>query len=181
MKRVTYLLMILVLPVMLFAQDRDYSNEPGYVDFGNLTQFENDDNITEVLLEENLLKMVSKMSKEDDPELTNLLGNLKLIKVNVFQVDDKNQKSVQNKITEIDKMLSGKNWSRIVKSKQKGEMAYVYIKEDSNNKIAGLVVTTIQDKGEAAFINIVGQIDLEQIGKLGDKFNIPDLNGIDKK
>jgi hypothetical protein len=181
MKKIKYLLLLLILPAVIIAQEKDYSKEPGYVDFGDLTQFEVDDNLTEIFLEESLLKMVSKMSNEEDKETANLLGGLKLVKVNVFQVDQKNEKNVQNRIIEIDKMLMSKKWNRIVKSRSKGEVANVYIKQDSNNKIAGLVVTTIEDKGEAAFINIVGQIDLEQMGKLGTKFNIPSLDSVNRK
>jgi len=180
MLRIKYLLIILLAPVFLYAQEKDYSGEPGYVDFGDLAQFEKDDNITEVYLDESILKMVSKMSKEKDKEAAELIAGLKLIKVNVFQVDQKNEKSVQNKITEIDKKLISANWNRIVKTKQKGELANVYIKQDANGKITGLVVTTLEDKGEAAFINIVGPIDIEQIGKLSDKFNLPSLDDVYK-
>jgi hypothetical protein len=169
-----------MVPVFLYAQEKDYSKEQGYIDFGDLTQFEKDDNITEVYLDESILKMVSKMSKEEDKEAAQLIAGLKLIKVNVFQVDPSNEKSIQNKITDIDKKLISNKWNRIVKTKQKGELANVYIKQDANNNITGLVVTTFGDKGEAAFINIVGPIDMEQIGKLGDKFNIPSIGDINK-
>jgi hypothetical protein len=180
MKKIKYLLILMLFPFVLNAQDKDYSKELGYVDFGDLTEFQKEDNLTEIFLEENLLKMVSKMSKEDGDEMSSLLGNLKLVKVNAFQIDEKNQARVQSKINDIDKMLVSKKWDRIVRSKQKGEIANVYIKQDANNRIAGLVVTTIQDKGEVALVNIVGQIDLEQIGQLGTKFNIPSLDDVKK-
>jgi hypothetical protein len=172
MIRIKHFLIILLLPVLLYAQDKDYSKELGYIDFGDLSQFENNDNITEVYLDESLLGMVSKMSQDEDAKF---ISKLKLIKVNVFQIDPQNQKSVQNKINDIDKMLMSKKWNRIVRSKKNGEIANVYIMQDANKKIAGLVVTTIEEKGEAAFINIVGQIDFEDMNKLGDQFNIPSL------
>jgi hypothetical protein len=172
MIRIKHFLIILLLPVLVYAQDKDYSKELGYIDFGDLSQFEKDDNITEVYLDESLLGMVSNMTDDEDAKF---ISKLKLIKVNVFQVDPQNQKSVQNRINDIDKMLMSKKWNRIVRSKSKGEIANVYIKQDANNKIAGLVVTTIEEKGEAAFINIVGQIDLEDMSKLGNQFNIPSL------
>lgn len=181
MKNVKYLLMLLFLPVFIYAQERDYSGEPGYVDFGDLTQFEKEDNITEVYLDEKLLQMVSKLSKEEDETATELFSGLKLIKVNVFDVDPSNEKNIQNRITELDKKLISKNWDRIVKTRQRGEFVNVYIKQDSNKKIAGLVVMVLEKKGEAVFINIVGNIDLEQLGQLGHKFNIPSLGDIDKK
>jgi hypothetical protein len=174
-----YFLIILLLPLLLQAQERDYSKDPGYVDFGDLTRFEKDDNITEIYLDEGLLGMVSKMSNDEDSKF---IGGLKLIRVNVFQVDSLNHKSVRNKINEIDKGLMAKKWNRIVRTKSKNEVVNVYIKQEANKRISGLVVTTIEEKGEAAFINIVGEINLEDMGKLGARFNIPSIsNGQDKK
>jgi hypothetical protein len=166
------LLSLLIIPLFLYAQEKDYSRELGYVDFGDFSAYISNDNITEVYLDEGILGIVSKMSKDDDGEF---MSKLKLIRVNVFQVDPDNQKNVMSKINDIDKKLMAQKWNRIVRSKSKGEVANVYIKQDANNNIAGLVITTIEEKGEAAFINIVGQIDLESMGKLGDKFNIPSL------
>ena len=69
-------------------------------------------------------------------------------------------------------------WKRIVKTRSDDEMANVYIKQGSNKKIVGLVVTSVENDDEAAFVNIVGTIDLATIGKLGKQFNIPQLNGV---
>ena len=58
------------------------------------------------------------------------------------------------------------------------EAANVYIKLNSKKQIIGLVVTSLESGGDAAFVNIVGTIDLATIGKLGKKFNIPHLEGL---
>jgi hypothetical protein len=39
----------------------------------------------------------------------------------------------------------------------------------------------MESGGEAAFVNIVGTIDLATIGKLGRQFNIPQLDGMKNK
>ena len=57
-------------------------------------------------------------------------------------------------------------------------MANVYIKLNNDKKIIGLAVTNFEKGGEAAFVNIVGNIDLSTIGKLGKKFGIPHLEGV---
>lgn len=43
----------------------------------------------------------------------------------------------------------------------------------------GLVVTSVGDDDEAAFVNIVGTIDLATLGRLGKQFNIPQLGDVD--
>ena len=42
--------------------------------------------------------------------------------------------------------------------------------------IEGLVVTQVEKGGEAVFVNIVGDINLETISKLGSKFDIPGID-----
>jgi hypothetical protein len=173
-----FAVLFFVLVGFTSAQDKDYSKEPGYVDFGDLTSFETGEGVTEVYLEENLLKMVAKIAKESEPDVNELLNGLKLIKVNSFEVNDKNEAQLLSRMQEIDKQLSGKSWQRIVKRKAKDEAAYVYVRTGNADKFTGLVVLALDKPGEAAFVNIVGDINLETIGKLTNRFNIPALNKV---
>ena len=75
------------------------------------------------------------------------------------------------------KEVEKKGWDRIVRMKDRDEAADVYIKTE-NDGIIGLLVTAFNEDDEAAFVNIVGDINLETIGKLGDKFDIPSLDSI---
>ena len=135
----------------LNAQTGDVTKEPGYVDFGNMTEFENSTGVTEVLIEEDLLSALAQISDEEDPNIMSVLSGLKLVKAFVFEVDDTNMEKLLSKINSIDSKLSGTDWKRIVKTRK---------------------------ENEAAFVNIVGTIDLATIGKLGKQFNIPHLEGI---
>ena len=164
-----------------FAQNTDYKKEAGYVEFGDLSSLESGDNVTEVLLDERLLKLASGFSKKDSPELKNLLSGLKLVKVNSFGISEKNEDRVLSKIKQLDQELIGKNWDRIVKTREHGENTNVYIKTNGGNSVVGLVVTTIDTKGEASFINIVGNIDMETVSKLSENFNIPSLDSVGHK
>ena len=166
---------------VLFAQGKDYSNDPGYVDFGDLTEFESGESVTEVYLDENLLQMVAKIAKENEPEMADLLSGLKLIKVNAYEVSDDNENEILSKMETVDKKLSGKSWQRIVKRRGKGETAYVYVHTSDSDKFTGLVVLAFDKPGEAAFVNIVGDINLETIGKLTKRFNIPALQKVDER
>ena len=182
MKIITKILTIfLVLSAAnLVAQETDYSRFPGYANFGDLESLQDGEMVTEILIEEKLLKMVSKFTKDDD-ELSSLIGGLKLIKVNTFEVTEKNASDLMNKASKIDKELVSKKWDRIVKTKSRGEIANVYIKTQGDDEFVGLTVVTVDKDGEAAFINIVGTINMDALGKLGQKFDIPGLDDIKKK
>ncbi len=174
-----YLFSILLFPVLLLAQT-DITKHPGYADFGDLSAFEQGDNITEVFIEEGLIKMVAKLAKSDDPQLSTMLDDIKLVKVNTFKADSKAGKDVRSRIEKIDKDLMAKKWERIVRVRDKNEYVNIYVKTSSSG-FEGLVITTFDSNGEAAFVNIVGRIDLDKIGKLTEKFNIPSLDKVNHK
>jgi hypothetical protein len=183
MKQLTKLflaVMVLFFITNLNAQKKDYSKEPGYANFGDLSSFTSNDSETEVYLEEHLLKMVAKTTKADEPEISNLINGLKLVKVNQFKVLPKNEPRLMERIEKIENELQSNNWMRIVKAKEKGGSVNVYIKSTPADKICGLVVIYFEKK-EVAFINIVGDINLETIGGLSEKFNIPSLKDIKPK
>ncbi len=179
------LAILLVTGVSIFAQDEDYSKYPGYVDFGDLSVFENGEEVTEVLIDHNLLKMVAKFTKgrdEDSQELSNLLNGLQLIRVNTFEVSPSNKSELIAKVKKIEKDLKKQNWQRMVKAKSKDEITNIFLKTDENtDQIIGLAIMSIDSDGEASFVNIVGNIDMETIGKLSNKFDIPGLDTLNNK
>lgn len=168
------------LSINVLSQSTDVTKEPGYVDFGDFTSLENTTNITEIILDEDLLSVLASMSDESDPNIMSILNGIKLVKANVYEISDDNKDLLRKRINEIDSKLTNSNWKRIVKTRSKDEMANVYIKLNNDKKIVGLAVTNFEKDGEAAFVNIVGNIDLATIGKLGKKFGIPQLEGMKK-
>ena len=187
MKKFLGLLVVVILftAVKSLPQDKtDYTKFPGYVDFGNITKFMSGERVTEIELNANLLKMLSKMGGEKDPDFKDVISGLKLIKVNSFGLEASNEKEIRDKIVDIDKALMKKNWQRIVRVKEHGEYTNVYVLPSSDyENFLGLCVTAIDKDGkmakdgpEATFVNIVGNINMSQIGKIGDRFHIPGIN-----
>jgi len=192
MKKLTglFLATIMFAAFTAYPQDKtDYSQFPGYVDFGSLSKYMSGDNVTEINLNANLLKMLSKMGSEDNKDFKGVIGGLKLIKVNSFELDALNEQDIKDKISSIDQSLMNKKWQRIIKVKEHGEYTNVYVLPSSDyENFLGLCVTSIDVKGEkhnnkpqATFVNIVGNINMSQLGKLGSKFDIPALKGMKKE
>ena len=182
MKKKMVMISIVLLFVVStgFTQKNDYSNNKGFVDFGSLEKFETGSEVTEVLIEEHLIRMVAKLAAKEEPEVSSVLNGLKLIKVHTFEASDGNSDELFEKVNKIDKELMNKGWDRIVKTKSKDETMNVYILTNNDENIEGLVVAGFEKGGEATFVNIVGDINLETIGKLGGKFDIPSISDIHK-
>jgi len=183
MKKIKYFVaaFVIIFAAQIQSQSGDVTKEPGYVDFGDFTSLEKSKGVTEVELGEDILSALASISSEEDPNIMSILSGLKLVRANVYEIDDKNKDQLMKKVNDIDTKLTNTSWKRIVRTRSEDETANVYIKMNSNKKIIGLVVTSFEDNDEAAFVNIVGQIDLATIGKLGKKFNIPSLNDINGK
>ncbi len=180
MKRlISCTVIILFMGLNIFAQKADYSKDPGFFDIKDLTSFAKGDKGTEIVVEAGMFKMLAKMAGEKNEDIAKQLGDLKLVRLNSFEIDESNIKSVEDKIASIDKELTGKNWDRLVRMKGGDEYYNIYVKTAGTEKFQGIVITSINSKTNmAAFINVVGDINPELIGKLAKDFNIPQLGRI---
>lgn len=170
------------MPLSVFAQD-DYKKYPGFVDLSDIDEFKKSEETVEVFITKPLLSLVAAAtSSDEDQSFSNLLKNLALIRVETFNVKKKDAEKVKKIIQKVSKKLTKEKWSRIVRVKEKNERVEIFIKP-KGKKIAGLLIMALKPDKEAVFVNIVGNIDMDQLGKLSSKFNIPmmDSLGVKKK
>lgn len=179
-KSILIIVLSFLLTPLLYAQqsDDDYKNHPGYVDFGSFEKFQNAEETVEVFIKGPLLKFAAKAAEIEDPEMGSLLNNLKLIKVNSFSMDNFSIDEVRNIMKTISKKIDRDKWELMVRSKEKGEYVEVYTRFGQNDSLNGLVVMAVEEKGDAVFVNIVGDIDPDKLGKLSNKFNIPKMDSV---
>lgn len=155
--------------------EEDYSKHPGFVDFAGLGTFGEDDAVVEVYLHDALINMVAQMAAFAEPELADMLSKLKLIRVQKFLLEEETADKVERKISEMAAKLEKKGWVRAVRVREEDENIYVFFKL-ADNKLQGITVMAVEDYETAAFVNIVGEIDPEQIGRLGRHFDIDELD-----
>lgn len=157
----------------------DYTDHPGYVDFNLFEIFGDTEAKVEVSLKQPMLKLVSEFTKNDDPELFNMMSKLAIVRVYVFEADKKFTDKFDAESSKTIKMLTQKGWERVVRVREDDEHVYVYLKPSSKyDFIEGIVVLAIEDGDEAVFVNIAGEIRPEDISALGHHFGIDDLDGI---
>lgn len=184
-KLIVFAAVILILTANINAQKKDYSREKGYVDFSSLMGFNEEDMNTEVHLDEGLLKMASDVA-DDNAEVSDVLGGIKLVKVNGYNISGNDLAGVKKKMSALEDKLTGSGWERIVMTRQKKDWAYVMIKK-SGNRVEGLVVCALDissdpaEENELVLVNIVGELDMEKIGKLSGSLDIPELDKLKSK
>ena len=108
--------LILALAVAASAQSKkgskeDYTKHPGYVDFNTFAIFGEEEAKVEVYLKQPMLKLVSKFAKNEDPEIAELLENLALVRVHIFETDEAEAKKFVAESSKIFKTLEGKGYT----------------------------------------------------------------------
>jgi len=130
----------------------------------------------EVDISKGLLKLASNFAKHEDPEVAEIIGNLERVRVNVFGIDDTNRDEVTNRIETVRTELETQGWTRVVTVRESGgDNVAVFLKQDSEEAIQGVVVTVISNDGEAVLVNVVGDVKIDQIARLGDRLDIDPL------
>lgn len=179
MRYIIYLisgLLLLGFISQTLAQE-DLKKLPGYVDFNSIGIFGEEEATVEIFLKGSLLNLIAEVTKSEDPELAGLLAKLKVIRVQTFSLRDRNIDEVKQKVADMAKHLEKKGWEMVVRMREKEENVYFYIKTE-NKKTAGLVVMAIEPRNDVVFVNIVGDLDPAQIGRIGRKFNFGGLDSI---
>ena len=179
MRKIYILIITILLPGILISQEKDYTKLPGYVELKNIERFKDSESTVEVFITKPLLSLVAAATSEEDPEFSRLLKNLALIKVDNFSIKKEETGGVQEIIKKISANLLKENWSRIVRVREEDERVEIFIKNEGD-QIAGLLIMSLEHK-QATFVNIVGNIDMESLGKLSRKFDIPKLDSLTTK
>lgn len=171
MKKNIIIVLVAVLPFIGFSQSM-------------FDKFEDLDNVSAVVVNESMFKLLSKINVEvDDKEAQDFMDiaqNLKNLKV--FITEDKKISS-DMQVT-MEKYLKSSSLQELMRVKDKDANVKFYIKsgkdEDHVSELL-MFVTGIQNgnvqindrKFETVLLSLTGDIDLNKIGSLTQKMNLP--------
>jgi hypothetical protein len=156
--------------------------ETGAIDIGQLIPSAKGE-FVEVNISGAMLKFAARITARQEPEVAELLRNLKSIRVNVVGLDDSNRTKTIEQVEGVRRKLEGQGWTKMVTVRERndGDNVDVHVKQRGEEAIDGLVVTVLDHKGEAVFVNIVGNINADQIAQIADKFDIEPLRKVHLK
>lgn len=166
-------LVLLALPAR--AQDNLASN-PGYVDPSLIEGwFDAQPNI-EINLRGALLRMVADATDESEPELSGLLGRIQGIYVRGYTDSAVTRRgNLRQGLDRLTGRLRSDGWETIVRVREDEEDINIQLRMNGDEAIAGLMVLVNSSDAEHIFINIVGDIRPEELGRIGRSFNIDPL------
>ena len=156
--------------------------QPGYIEFSSLGLFDDPEPeaAIEIYLKDPLLDLVAAATRFEDAELADMLEALYLIRVQAYhkaEGQDLDTSYDYESIAERLKALTLPDWERVVQVRERDERMQFYVRSE-DEAIVGLLVL-VGSPREFVFINIVGLLDLAQVGRIGRKFDIAPLDSID--
>lgn len=178
MKWVHYFLLFLLVSGLsgVARAQNQLRNDPGFVDFAEIDRWFDSEARIEVNIHGALLRLVAEASRNEDPDFANVLNRLKGIYVRGYTLPPSQYGKIERNASELGKRLEARGWETVARVREEGDRVDMYINVQ-DDAIAGLVVMAIASgEDDTIFINIVGDIDPEEIGRIGSRFNIDDLD-----
>ena len=157
---------LLALPAM--AQEDELKDLAGYVDFGDLSITYGEPKIT-INLGGTMLNFVGMMSSSESPETSEMISKLKGIRVQIYTLDE-NTDAARDQFVMTKNSLKSSGWEPIVQVNEDDEQVLVYMKMIEGN-MEGMTVMVV-DEEEAVFVNIIGQLNPAELGKVMDSFDV---------
>ncbi len=114
----------------------------------------------------------------DDPEAAAMMKDLEGVRINIYDTGG-NQAPALEQMTEAKAALEAARWQPFVQVKEDGENVQMFTKVEGD-KMQGMAIMVVNEE-EAVFLNILGEIDPAQVGRVVDQLNVGvDVNGEDE-
>lgn len=153
------------------ADQGDVTRDPSFVDFDGHTSLTDKELEVHVSVKDPLIKLVAEATAESDPALAEVLRPLRAVEVHVYDVPESRRETVRQEISSLAHDLEGRGWTEAIAIRVKGARGHVFLRI-VDEKPMGLAAMYTGDGGEAVFVNIVGQIDAAQVGRLASKYDL---------
>ena len=158
-----------------FALGEELNNEPGYVPFATLDDVYGQPKVM-VNIGRVLMQFLAAASGED-PELAEMIKGMQGIQINVYDTQGRTEPALKQ-LNEISDRLAAVQWQPFLQVNEEKEVVQMLMKTD-DEVVQGLVVMVV-DGEEAVFMNIVGAIDPNKLGKLMNQLDV-DVDSVSEK
>lgn len=169
----TLMLATLLLVALTALAHADVTKEPGYFDLEWIQIPDDADEIQDIDLTPMLLAM-AKDAEEEDQALLEALSMVRSIRVKAWSTDYRDEKTDQA-VERITTQLKKDGWKRLIYVKDSDETVIVnarYVDDD----MVGLVLVAHEPGESAAFVNVVGDLDLVNLFKLAAMIDSEELD-----
>jgi Domain of unknown function (DUF4252) len=145
---------------------------PGFVDSGQLGVDLDPDKLTvEVTLQGPLIQFVAEAARGSEPELADALAKVRSFRFRLYRLDPGEVAAARRRAQQAASALLARGWQQVVRIREADNDSFLHLKMDGK-RIVGLAVVFVDADHQLGFINLAGEIDPAQIGRIGRRFDI---------
>lgn len=176
-RTLTAALLGLLLLAAGVAPAQDVSKEPGYVDLEWIAIPDDADEIKDIDLSPMLLDFARDARENGDDALVQALTMVRSLRVKAFSVDAALDKEVAATVEKVTARLKKDQWKRLIYVKSNEETVSVNTRY-VGDKLVGLMLVVYEPGDSAAFVNVVGDLDLATLLRLAGKIDSDNLESM---
>lgn len=153
--------------------------DPGFVDFDSLGIPEPGKRTLKVSLYGPTLRLLAEAVRGEEPAFADLISKLQGIFAHIYQVPAGSQRGLLAHAEAAARGLERRGWETVFETRgEDGEASLIQVRTGPE-KILGLSVMFFDPEGTVGFINVVGDISPEEIGRLAEQLDIDGLSGLE--
>lgn len=169
MKWILTTILTSLLSVSAWAQSTAMEDLPGYVDFGRLDAIYGEPRVM-INIGGPLMKLLAAAaSASEDPEAAAMMKGLEGVRVNVYDTAG-NTEPAMAMMLDAKAALEAEQWLPIVQVREEGENVQMFTRLDGE-MMQGMAIMVVNEE-EAVFLNILGNIDPAQVGRVMEQLNV---------
>ncbi|MBE0566432.1 MAG: DUF4252 domain-containing protein [Krumholzibacteria bacterium] len=176
-RTLTAALLGLLLLAAGLAPAQDVSKEPGYVDLEWIAIPDDADEIKDIDLSPMLLDFARDARENGDDALVQALAMVRSLRVKAFSVDAALDKEVAATVEKVTARLKKDQWKRLIYVKSDDETVSVNTRY-VDDKLVGLMLVVYEPGDSAAFVNVVGDLDLATLLRLAGEIDGDNLESM---
>lgn len=178
--RMMSFLALAILFIAVQASAGSVKDLPGYIDLSWIEIPADAEEIQDIDLGSVLLGVAADAEEAGDNELAQALAMVKSIRVKAFSTENIDPDKIDQMVKKVQSELKKNDWERLVYMKDNDETLTVSTKYKDGNMV-GLMVVAAEVGDEVAFVNVVGDLDLATLMRLGLNFDDLDLDELLKE
>lgn len=148
--------------------------QPGFVDFADLGVEAPGELKVGVSLSGPILRLVAEATRGEEPGFAELIDKLRGVFAKVYEVPVDERDAVDRLARATVRRLEGRGWHTVVELHEEGASSYLQVRT-AGELIQGLAVVFVEPDGTTGFVNVVGEITPDDVGRIGRTFDIEAL------
>lgn len=152
--------------------------QPGFVDFADLGIDAPGELTLGVSLSGPILRLVAEATRGEEPGFAELIDKLQGIFAKVYEVPEDERGAIDRIARSTVRRLESRGWHTVFEVHDAGASSYLQVRTEGD-LIQGLAVVFVEPDGTTGFINVVGNITPDEVGRIGRTFDIEALERFD--